>query len=386
MPPAPAVPASTGAAAPVGGAAPAPPLAGASATVPGRALREPVHAGWHRLGWIALALLPCAVAVLSLSLGAVPIAPETVLRILGHAAGLPMAAPDDAQAEAVLLAVRLPRVLFGLLTGAVLGMAGAAMQGLFRNALADPGLLGVSSGATVGATAMIVLAGAFTVPPAWQLWLVPASAFGGALVATLLVLQVAAGLARGTAALLLSGVAIAAIGGAGTGLLTYVATDAQLRSIAFWQLGSLGGVTWDAGPAAALLLLALLALPRVGAALNLLQLGEAEAGHLGVRVRRLQWQVVLLVALGVGSAVAVTGMIGFVGLVVPHIVRLLTGPDHRRLLPASACAGAALLALADLLARTIVMPAELPIGILTALAGAPLLLSLVRRHAATAAA
>lgn len=336
------------------------------------------RAAWAR--YLSLGLLVIATLVLSLGSGAVSIAPRAVFDILSDALGFAATREPDVQQTAVLLVVRLPRVLFGMLAGATLAMAGAAMQGLFRNPLADPALLGVSSGASVGAAAMILGAGLLPGTAAnVQPLLVPLAAFSGALLATLFVLELARLGQRTTPALLLTGVAVNAIGGAATGLLTYLANDAQLRSIAFWQMGSFGSVTWGAAPAVALLLCCLVGLPFAAKHLNILQLGEAEAGHLGLRVTRLQRIIVVLVALGVGASVAVSGIVGFVGLAVPHLARLLVGPDHRQLLPVSALLGAALLGLADLAARRVLAPSELPIGILTAAVGAPLLLVLIRR-------
>lgn len=182
------------------------------------------------------------------------------------------------------------------------------------------------------------------------------------------------------ATMLLAGIAVNALCGAGTGLMTYLATDEELRTITFWQLGSLGGATWPTVLSAApLLLVGTLGLPLLARALNALTLGESGAAHLGIPVTAVKWVVVGLVALSVGAGVAVAGSIGFVGLVVPHLMRLLTGPGHATLLPASALAGATLLVLADLLARTVVVPSELPIGIVTALLGAPFFLYLLRQ-------
>lgn len=179
--------------------------------------------------------------------------------------------------------------------------------------------------------------------------------------------------------MLLAGIAVNALCGAGTGLMTFLATDEQLRTITFWSLGTLGGATWPGVLSAApLILLGALMLPLLGRALNALTIGEQGAASLGVPVTAVKWVTVTLIALSVGAGVAVAGTIGFVGLVVPHLLRLLTGPDHRTLLPASALAGATLLVLADLLARTVVTPAELPIGIITALIGAPFFLHLLR--------
>lgn len=281
----------------------------------------------------------------------------------------------------VVLMLRLPRVLMAVLVGAALACGGTAMQGLFRNPLADPGLIGVSAGAAVGAVAMIVLghvfAGVFS--EASTPYRVTMAAFIGGLVATMLVYAI--GRRRpGVATLLLAGVAINAMAMAGIGMLTFLASENQLRDLTFWTLGSLGGSDWTRlWIVAPLTLLPLLAMPRLARALNALLLGEQEASLLGFRTERLQPLLIALVALMVSAAVAMTGVIGFVGLVVPHLLRLVWGPDHRILLPASALGGAALLVAADTLARALVVPAELPIGVLTALLGGPFFLWLLLR-------
>lgn len=321
--------------------------------------------------WLALALGP-----LSLPLG-------DSLRALLRLAGLPLDGSDLAQAELIIGQIRLPRALLALVVGAVLALCGVAMQGLFRNPLADPGLVGVSSGAALGAALAIVGGALLGGPPAWLLpWLLSASAFAGGLGVTALVYRL--GRRDGqtsVATMLLAGIALSALAGAGIGLFSYLADDATLRTLTFWNLGSLNGASyarlWP------LLLVGCgvaLWLPRRATALNALLLGESEARHLGFEVERLKRELVLCTALGVGAAVAAAGMIGFVGLVVPHLVRLLTGPDHRRLLPAAALAGASLLLLADLAARLLLAPAELPIGTLTALLGAPFFLYLLLRE------
>ena len=282
--------------------------------------------------------------------------------------------PDYAKTS--LLQLRLPRVLLAAMTGASLGICGAAIQGLFRNPLAEPGLIGVSAGAALGAVLVLVMA-----PALLPGLLVPLAACAGAGATVWLVLRIARRAGRThVATALLAGVAINAIAGASIGVLTYVADDAALRSLTFWLFGSLGRADWPmiAATAPALLLPALL-LPRYAQALNAWLLGETAAAHLGVPVERVKRHVPLLVTLGVGAAVAVTGVIGFIGLVVPHLVRTITGPDHRHVLPASALAGAALLVLADCLARGVAMPAEVPVGLLTALLGGPFFLWLLLR-------
>lgn len=332
------------------------------------------RAGWIVAGLVALLF---AAVVIGLASGAMRLDGTEVLGalvrgLLGHARG------DDV----VVLMLRLPRVLMAALVGASLAVGGATMQGLFRNPLVEPGFIGVSAGAALGAIAMIVLGGGLlaTLPAMAASFGVVGAAFAGGLATTAGVYLF--GTRRpGMATLLLAGVAINAVAMAGVGLLTYLANEHQLRDLAFWSLGSLGGTSWTRlAIVAPPMLLSLLWLPRYAGALNALLLGEREASLLGYRPPMLRRVLVVLVALGTGAAVAMCGVIGFVGLVVPHLLRLAHGPDHRLLLPASALAGAGLLILADAVARTVVAPAELPIGVLTALLGGPFFLWLLLRQ------
>jgi iron complex transport system permease protein len=325
-----------------------------------------------------LALLCLAAAALGLASGPLDIPAGEVLRIL-----LGREAPE--QFSATVVDIRLPRVLMALLIGAALAQAGAAMQGIFRNLLAEPGLVGISSGAALAAVAVIVLlepAGGFELVPAHVV--LPVAAFAGGAAATLLVLRLALvdGHTR-VATLLLAGLALNAIAGAGIGFFSHVASDTALRSVTFWMFGSLGRASWqEIAVAAPLLVAPLVLIPRDAQALNALLLGEAEAGHLGVDVERLKRRLTLLVVMAAGAAVALAGIIAFVGLLVPHLVRLAFGPDHRSLLVLSALSGALLLSVADTASRLLMAPTELPIGILTALVGGPFFLALLlrRRH------
>ncbi len=323
----------------------------------------------------ALPFALLAAMILGAGIGAVQIAPAQVVSIALAPLGVQWAAFEEQQA-AVFQAIRLPRVLLGALVGAGLGVAGAAMQGLFRNPLADPGLLGISSGAALAVAVTIVMG-----LNLFGVYSLPIAAFVGSLITTVIIYALAQQRGRlDVSTMLLAGIAVNSLAGAGTGLMTFLATDDQLRTITFWSLGSLGGATWESlATAAPLLLLGTLALPILGRALDALSLGEAGAEHLGVNVQAIKWATVSLVALCVGAGVAVAGSIGFVGLVVPHLLRLIGGPSHRYLLPASALLGATLLVLADLVARTVAAPAELPIGIVTAMLGAPFFLYLLRR-------
>jgi iron complex transport system permease protein len=323
-----------------------------------------------------LAVLTMAAALAGLVCGALPVG----FRELFGALRL-VPAPDPGF-TAIILDLRLPRVVLGLIVGAALAMAGAAMQGVFRNPLADPGLVGVSSGAALAAVAAIVL----EIPLGLEhlvpvRWLLPLASFGGAALTTALVARLSStdGAAR-PAQMLLVGLAVNAVAGAGVGLLAHIASPEALRDLTFWMYGSLGRVGWpEIAVAAPPILLAVLLIPQHGRELNALLLGEAEAVHLGVDVERVKRRLVALTLVAVGGSVALTGIIAFVGLIVPQMLRLWTGPDHRLLLPASGLLGAALLTVADTAARTLAAPVELPIGILTALIGGPFFIFLLLR-------
>lgn len=312
-------------------------------------------------------------ALVSLTVGTVDIALSDALSALAGNA-------DSLQTQTILFEIRLPRIILAIAVGAVLASTGAVMQGLFRNPLADPSLIGVSSGASVGASLMIVTAGSFIQSGALLgLSLVAVGAFVGGFAATLLVYRLAtSGIGTSVTTMLLAGIAIAALAGALNSLLSYFSDNDMLRQISLWQMGNLSGASWIKViimGSVALLLMGLF--PRDSKALNALLLGESEARHLGIDVQRVKRRLIVLTALGVGVSVALAGLVGFVGLIMPHIVRLAIGPDHRWLVPASALAGATLLVIADSLARIVVIPAELPTGILTALLGAPFFVALL---------
>ncbi|MCE8006145.1 MAG: iron ABC transporter permease [Aestuariivita sp.] len=325
-----------------------------------------------RAAHLWLAILLGVTAIFSLGVGATDVSLQSIgLKLV---TGEPLTQME----RVVLWDIRLPRLLMGIAVGAALAVSGALMQGLFRNPLADPGLVGVSAGATLGAVGAIVLGA--SLPVAVLAWtggaLVPLAAFVGAWATMVLLYRIAT--RRGqtsVATMLLGGIAIAALTMALVGLLIFRADDLQLRELNFWQLGSLTGSSWDklmiAGP---IILGALLLANRLGRGLNGLALGEATASHLGFDVQQLKRWCVLLVAAATGAAVAVSGGIGFIGIVVPHILRLVTGPDHRTLLINAALLGATLLIVADMISRTIISPAELPIGIVTAVLGGPVFL------------
>lgn len=327
-----------------------------------------------------LVVLVCAAAV-ALTVGAAGIPFARLPAALGLWTDThPLAARD----QLVLWSIRIPRIAAAAMIGALLAISGAIMQGLFRNPLADPALVGVSSGGAFAAAAAIV----FTDSRIGENFrfiqheLLPLSAFAGSLITTIVLYSIASrGGRTSIAVFLLAGLAIAAIANAGIGLLVFIADDRQLRDITFWLLGSLSGATWPkAATLAPVLALGLLACAWVARGLDVLVLGEAEAFHSGVDVERLKRISIVLVSAMTGVAVSVCGVVGFVGIVVPHLLRMTIGPAHRLLLPASALFGATLLLGADTLARTIVAPAEMPIGILTAVIGAPFFLAILLRQ------
>ncbi len=324
-----------------------------------------------------LSLLLLITGVLGMTSGAMHLSAHDVLGALWRWVSDKPAQGDDA----IVLTLRLPRVLMAALVGAALACSGATMQGVFRNPLVEPGLIGVSAGSALGAIGMIVLGGS---------WLATASAFVGsfgvaiaAFIGGLLTTSLIYVLGRrrpGVATLLLAGVAINAIAMAGIGVLTYLANERQLRDLSFWTLGSLGGTDWIRLAAVVpWIVLSLSLLPGYARALNAMLLGEREAALLGFHPERLQRRLIALTALATSAAVAMCGVISFVGLLVPHGIRVIWGPDHRLLLPASAICGAILLIVADTIARTVVAPAELPIGVITALLGGPFFLWLLMR-------
>ncbi|MFG2191319.1 FecCD family ABC transporter permease [Streptomyces sp. NPDC048639] len=337
------------------------------------AARSPRRAAPLLTGLLTGALL--LLSLLATGVGAYEIPLPDVIGSVLHRAGLG-GDPLDRVAESVLWNVRLPRVCLALLIGASLGCAGALMQGVFGNPLAEPGVIGISAGAAVGAVACIALGLGFL-----GNWTVIACAFASGLFTVLLVY----GLSRSggrteVVTLILTGIAVNAFAGALIGLFVFVADDAQITQITFWQLGSLAQATWPRVLAVLPCAIAGLVLaPLYARRLDLLALGERQARHLGVDVERLRLVLVLVVALLTAAAVAVAGIISFVGLLVPHLLRMAAGPGHRFLVPGSALGGAVTLVAADLAARTVAQPAELPLGVLTALLGSPFFFVLLRR-------
>ena len=290
---------------------------------------------------------------------------------------------DMSGSSAIVSVIRLPRVFLGVFVGAALGISGAALQGLFRNPLVDPGLIGVSSGGALGASIWIIFGSTLTfIPDFLMVFALPAFAFLGSLCAMVLVYRI--GSRRGhvsVAAMLLSGIAINALSAAALGFLVFVSDDTQLRSINFWTLGSLGGAIWaKIWPSMLVIAGASMLILRDAKNLNLFAIGEVDAKHLGCDTDKLKRRMIILPAMTTAAAVSVSGIIGFIGLVAPHLIRLMVGTDHRLVLPGSALLGVILILTADILARIAVSPAELPLGIITSLVGAPFFIWLLVRY------
>ncbi|MGA7509101.1 MAG: iron ABC transporter permease [Erwinia billingiae] len=275
--------------------------------------------------------------------------------------------------------IRLPRVLLAVLVGSALALSGGVMQGLFRNPLADPGLLGISSGAALMVAISVVIP--LSLPAMLALWWPMLAAFIGSLAVTVVIFTLSRSGSGTLSRLLLVGIAINAVCGAAVGVLSWISNDQQLRQLSLWGMGSLGQAQWSTVIASAVIILpAMVATQWQARRLNLLQLGDEEAHYLGVDVKHTQRILLVLSALMVAASVAVSGVIGFVGLVVPHLMRMCIGSDHRWMLPAAGLAGAILMLIADTLARTVVAPAEMPVGLLTSLLGAPWFLWLILRR------
>lgn len=340
-------------------------------TRPAPVLAAPLGVRWGPLALAALAL--AAVAVIATGIGAVAIPPDEVAGGIGRG----LRGQLEGTRDTIVWRIRLPRVALAAMVGASLSLAGVAYQGIFRNPLADPYLLGVASGAGLGAAASIVLGAGV---PLLRLLGLPLTAFAAALLAVALVVLLAR---RGgripTLHLVLAGVVLGSSCTAATSLLMLLQRE-QAAGVLAWLLGSLAHASWErVALLAPLLAVAAGTLALAGRALNLLQLGDEQAAQLGLPVERVKLTLIALATLATAAAVSVSGVIGFVGLVTPHAARLALGPDHRTLVPMSALLGAIFLILADLLARTVIAPAELPIGVVTALVGGPLFLWLLRR-------
>lgn len=331
----------------------------------------------------SLSLCLLVAVLFSLSIGAVSIPVQDVAIILLQKLGWFATIEVDNMHEVVMNSIRIPRICMTVLIGGALGISGAALQGLFRNPLVEPSLIGVSGGSAAGVVTVIVFGTSLALPKDGLLYnsLLPIVAFSGGLIATFLVLKLSHQMARtNIAVLVLVGVALNALAGAVIGLAIFYADENQLRTFTFWTLGDLGGASGDKLIIAApLLIFSSTGLLLFGPALNALALGEAEAYHMGVDVERVKRLIIFFSALGVGVSVSLAGMIGFVGLVIPHLVRVLFHADNKLVLPASILGGAWLLIIADVLARTVVGPAELPIGVVTALIGSPFFIGLLMK-------
>ena len=334
------------------------------------------------LGMLSLALLTAV--VVAAGRGQLDVAPAEVVGSLLHRLGLdvgPM--PSHPQGDVTLWTVRFPRVVMAAVAGAALATAGALMQGIFGNPLAEPGVVGVSAGAALAASTVIVFDLALV-----GTWTVALFAFVGGLVTTILVYLLSRDGGRTeVVTLVLTGIAVNAVASAGLAFLLFLGDQQAREEIVFWQLGSLNGSRWEqVGVAAPFMVVGLVAAMAMSRRLDLLALGDRASRHVGVDVERLRMGAIVVVALLTAAAVAFCGIIAFVGLVVPHLVRLLAGPGHRLLVPASALGGGLLLVVADLGARTLVAYADLPIGMLTSLVGGPFFFWLIRRARRTSGA
>ena len=335
---------------------------------------------WQRLCVPVMALLLVCISVSALMFGAV----STPIQSVFDSFHLLLTGGEASLSHKILLDIRLPRVILSIFVGAALALCGAAMQALFRNPLADPGLIGVAGGGALGAIMMIVLGNTLFVNfvSTVGIYALPLAAMVGCLAVCFLIYKLSNRQGQFTIiTLLLAGIAVNAIVGAIIGLLTLISDDQELRELTFWTMGNLGGNHWALiTPVIIAISISALGILRLAKPLNLYLLGETQAQHLGVPVTSLKKSIFFYTALAVGAAVSISGMIGFIGFVVPHIVRLLIGPDHRFLLPASMLLGASLLTLADIFARLVISPAELPIGLITSALGGPFFLAVLYKQ------
>jgi len=324
-------------------------------------------------------LLLVALAVVSLFMGVYVFEKHSVVEILTGAINNDGTIPDSDRF--VLMDLRLPRIIMGVLIGSALAVSGTCLQGMFRNPLASPDLLGITAGASLMAAITIVLGSHIKpyIPEAFHFSILSVMAFVGALLTMILVYRISTIEGRtNVVVMLLTGVAITALGFAIMGLLIYISKEEELRDLTFWNLGSLGGATWiKNGILAVVIVCSYLVLLPKGKALNAMMLGEKDAQHLGIPVERIKKQIVILTALLIGTCVAFAGNIGFVGLIVPYILRLIFKSNYRVILPLAAIFGSILLVSADTISRTIAPPSEIPIGILSAFMGAPIFITIL---------
>ena len=285
----------------------------------------------------------------------------------------------DELSSTILYTIRMPRVMLAAFVGASLAISGACLQGLFRNPLADPGLIGVSAGAALGAAFAIVFSSRFISLDFLGPYLIPFSAIIGSASVIIILFVITKGFGYdGVTYMLLAGIAVNAIAGVGIGVLTYISDDSELRSLTFWTMGSFGGVTWPLiMPAIVVILFSIVWIIGLSRKLDLIQLGDVEASRLGVNIKKVRFGVIISSAVVVGISVALSGMIGFVGLVVPHLVRILGGVNHLYVLIGSAIFGSILMVISDMMCRVIISPAELPVGLITSGLGSPFFLWLI---------
>lgn len=285
----------------------------------------------------------------------------------------------DELGSTILYTIRMPRVMLAAFVGASLSISGACLQGLFRNPLADPGLIGVSAGAALGAAFAIVFSSRFISLNFLGPYLIPFSAIIGSASVIIILFVITKGFGYdGVTYMLLAGIAVNAIAGVGIGVLTYISDDSELRSLTFWTMGSFGGVTWPLiMPAIVVIIFSIVWIIGLSRKLDLIQLGDVEASRLGINIRKVRFGVIISSAVVVGISVALSGMIGFVGLVVPHLVRILGGVNHLYVLIGSAIFGSILMVISDMMCRVIISPAELPVGLITSGLGSPFFLWLI---------
>ncbi|HEY8312096.1 MAG TPA: iron ABC transporter permease [Gemmatimonadaceae bacterium] len=341
-------------------------------------MKRPSYSGTYTVLAIALAVA----LVGSAGIGAFSFSPATMTRHIGAALGWITEAQSDTLGRNVFLQLRLPRVLLAALTGAVLGVSGTLMQGIFRNPIVEPGLAGTSAGAALGASLVFVFGTTSALTRPLGSLAVPVLAFVGAFAATMLVYRVSTSFGKvNVFTLLLAGIAVNAVCGAGTGFLSYIARDPQARNITFWNLGTFTTADWRGVEMVAVAFGACFAIAmRYGKSLNALMLGEDEAAFLGAEPEKLILRLIIVNTVMVAVATAMVGVIAFVGLVIPHALRMLKSSDYTFLIPASALLGAVMMCVIDVVARLIIPPAELPVGIITAVVGAPVFLWILLRQ------
>ncbi|MDM1048667.1 FecCD family ABC transporter permease [Sphingobacterium hotanense] len=337
----------------------------------------------YKFIYLSLSVLLFCIIIFSLGAGAMQIPFKDVILLLWKSMSGSSISEEDELLKNILMEIRIPRIIFCTLIGAILGITGTAIQGIFRNPLAEPGLVGISSGASFFAALTIVFEASLIalIGNSLNLYLISISAFIGASLAVILVYRISIVEGKSNiATMILAGIAINALAGAATGLMSYMASEQQLRNITFWSLGSMAGATWEAVNIIIFAVVSVIPLLFFGKALNLFALGESQAEMMGLNTKRLKILIIICSTLSVGVSVAFGGIIAFVGLLVPHTLRLIGSVDNRFLLPTSLLGGAIVLNLADLIARTIIQPLELPIGVITALIGAPVLLGILLRE------